>query len=145
MLSNAMVSATLPAIDIKRARKFYEEKLGLKVLAEDPTPGILLQAGHGSMLYIYQREPTERDHTLAAFYVENLEEEMNNLRYRGIEFEDYEFPGTGIKTVNGIAEMNWMKGAWFMDSEGNRLAIGDWSVAKMKKAMSQRVGASTTS
>ena len=30
MLTNAPVSAILPAVDIARARKFYEDKLGFK-------------------------------------------------------------------------------------------------------------------
>ena len=39
MLSSAGVYPTIPVVDLKRARKFYEEKLGLKVIEEDPSPG----------------------------------------------------------------------------------------------------------
>lgn len=56
MLGNKAVHPTLPAVDLKRAKKFYEDKLGLKVLMEDPSPGITFQAGGGTMLYVYQRE-----------------------------------------------------------------------------------------
>ncbi len=30
----------------------------------------------------------------------------------------------GLKTVNGIAERTDFKGAWFKDSEGNMIGIG---------------------
>jgi len=116
-----MVAPTLPAADIKRARKFYEEKLGLKVLMEDPSPGIMLQCGQGTMLYVYQRAATKADHTVAAFKVDNIEAEVKELKSKGIKFEEYDMPG--IKTVNGIATMGNMKGAWFKDTEGNILNI----------------------
>jgi catechol 2,3-dioxygenase-like lactoylglutathione lyase family enzyme len=142
MLSNAMVSPTLPVVNLKRARKFYEEKLGLKVVAEDPSPGLMLEAGHGSMIYLYQREPSQCDHTLAGFYVENFDAEMKELRAKGVKFEDYDIPSMGIKTVNGVANFGGMKGAWFKDTEGNILSIGEWSVEKMKA--STKAGASTS-
>ncbi|MFG2916063.1 hypothetical protein ACGF0D_24645 [Kitasatospora sp. NPDC048298] len=52
---------------------------------------------------------------------------MTGLRGRGITFEEYDFPG--LRTVNGVAEGEGMRAAWFKDSEGNILCV------------SQRVGA----
>jgi predicted enzyme related to lactoylglutathione lyase len=123
MLTNSMVAPSLPAVDVKRARKFYEEKLGLKVVMEDPSPGIMFQAGAGTMLYVYQRAATKADHTVASFKVDNIEAEVKELKSKGVKFEEYDMPKMGIKTVNGIATMGTMKGAWFKDSEGNILAL----------------------
>jgi predicted enzyme related to lactoylglutathione lyase len=123
MLTNSMVAPSLPAVDVKRARKFYEEKLGLKVVMEDPSPGVMLQAGAGTMIYIYQRAATKADHTVASFKVDNIEAEVKDLKSKGIKFEEYDMPKMGIKTINGIATMGTMKGAWFKDSEGNILAL----------------------
>ena len=123
MLSNAMVAPTLPAVDLKRARKFYEEKLGLKVAMEDPSPGIMLQAGQGTMIYVYQRAATKADHTVASFKVDNIEAEVKALKNKGVKFEEYDLPKMGIKTVNGIATMGDMKSAWFKDTEGNILSL----------------------
>jgi catechol 2,3-dioxygenase-like lactoylglutathione lyase family enzyme len=142
MLSNAMVSPTIPVVDMKRARKFYVEKLGLKVAVEDSSSGLMLEAGHGSMIYLYQREPSPCDHTLAGFYVENFDAEIKELRSRGVKFEDYDIPSMGIKTVNGVANMGGMKGAWFKDTEGNILSVGEWSVEKMKSSMKVAASAS---
>lgn len=123
MLTNAMVAPNLPAVDIKRARKFYTEKLGLQVVKEDPSPGIMLKAGEGTMLYVYQRAATKADHTAASFKVDNVEAEVKELKAKGIKFEEYDLPRMGIKTVNGIATMGDMKSAWFKDTEGNILAV----------------------
>ena len=123
MLSNVALHPTLPAVDINRARKFYEGKLGLKVVDTDPSPGITFEAGEGSTLYVYQREATKADHTVASFTVEDVEAEVSELKSKGIEFEDVELPDMGVKTVDGIATMGDMKGAWFKDTEGNILAV----------------------
>ena len=121
MLANATVAPTLPAVDLKRARRFYEQTLGLKVVKEDPSPGIMVQCGKGTMLYIYQRGATKADHTVASFAVDNIDDEVNELRKKGIKFEEYNMPG--LKTEHGIATVGGMKGAWFKDTEGNILSV----------------------
>ena len=123
MLRNSKVSPTLPAVDIKRARKFYEDKLGLKVIKEDPSPGIILEAGEGTIIYVYQRGKTKADHTVLGFKVDDVESEVKELKSKGVKFEEYNMPAMGIKTVNGIATMDGMKAAWFKDTEGNILSI----------------------
>ena len=123
MLANSMVAPTLPAVDIKRARRFYEDKLGLKVAVEDPSPGIMLQCGKGTMMYVYQRAATKADHTVAGFMVDDIEAEVRELKRKGVKFEEYDMPSMGLKTVNSIATMGKMKSAWFKDTEGNILAV----------------------
>ena len=125
MLSKAVATATLPAVDLKRARKFYEEKLGLKVVKEDPSPAITVEAGKGTNIYIYQRGATKADHTVVNFTVDDVEAEVKALKAKGVKFEEYNIPSMGIKTVNSIATMDGYKGAWFKDTEGNILGISN--------------------
>jgi hypothetical protein len=63
--------------------------------------------------------------------VEDLEATVAELRSRGVVFEEYDLPG--LRTVDGIADIEGNypskggvgeKGAWFHDSEGNLLGIG---------------------
>jgi len=56
------------------------------------------------------------------FEVDDVEMAVKELRDRGIVFEEYDFPG--LKTVDGIAEIQGAKGAWFKDPDGNILAVG---------------------
>ena len=46
MLANSRVSAVLPVVDLGRARKFYEEKLGLQ--ASDAPGGVMFKCGQDS-------------------------------------------------------------------------------------------------
>lgn len=123
MLDNAPVAPTLPVVDLDRAKKFYTEKLGLKVTAEDPSPGAMLQAGKGTAIYLYQRAATKADHTVAGFMVDDVKAAVEELKAKGIKFEDYDLPG--IKTVDGIATMGPYTAAWFKDTEGNILNIAN--------------------
>ena len=121
MLADYMVAPTLPVVDLERALRFYQDKLGLKVVQMDPSPGAMMQCGKGTMLYLYQRAATKADHTVAAFNVDNIESEVKELKAKGVVFEEYDMPG--LKTVNSIATMGSMKGAWFKDTEGNILGV----------------------
>ena len=121
------IHPTLPVVDLERAKKFYEETLGLGVVWEDPSPGALLQAAEGTTIYIYQRAATKADHTAAGFTVKDVEATVKELRAKGVVFEDIDVPG--FKTVDGIATMTTpkgeFKGAWFKDTEGNILAVNN--------------------
>lgn len=123
MLADACVNPTIPVVDLERARKFYEEKLGLKVIRTDPSPGIMFEAGEGTGLYIYQREATKADHTVAVFEVQDIKAEVKELKDKGVVFEEYDVPG--LKTVGGIVTMGDIKGAWFKDTEGNILGVAE--------------------
>jgi predicted enzyme related to lactoylglutathione lyase len=124
MLKEARVAAILPAVDIKRARRFYSETLGLPT-PDMPVPedGAAFESGDCTMLYLYEREGgTKADHTVAGWLVEDIEKTVKELRENGVVFEQYDMPG--LKTdERGIAEGGGAKSAWFKDTEGNILAI----------------------
>lgn len=141
MLTNAMVNPTLPVVDIKRARRFYEEKLGLKMVMEDPSPGAWFQAAQGTMLYLYQRAATKADHTVASFTVGDIEAEVKELKSKGVKFEEYNIPSMKLKTVSSIATMDGMKTAWFKDTEGNILAVAEMSKTQTAKAAVKKAAA----
>jgi catechol 2,3-dioxygenase-like lactoylglutathione lyase family enzyme len=124
MLSKGKAHPTLPVTDIKRARKFYGETLELR-LREELAPGHLLyDAGEGTFLVVYERPtPTTSDATAASFIVADVEATVKGLKDRGVVFEEYDFPG--LQTVNSIATMGNVKGAWFKDPDGNILAVSE--------------------
>jgi len=121
MLANSSVCAALPASDIDRAKKFYQESLGLKISKEDPG-GIEFECGSGTSLMVYPSGFAGTNKaTAAAWEVVDIEAEMSGLRSKGVTFEDYDLPE--LKTENGVATFGNEKAAWFKDSEGNILAI----------------------
>ena len=121
MLSENPVFPTIRVSDIKKAKEFYEGKLGLKVVYDEPD-GVLLLAGKNSRIFIYEGEKSIATHTLAVFYVDNMEEKVNELTENGVAFEQYDLPG--IKTnEKGIATHGTKKAAWFKDPDGNILGL----------------------
>ena len=112
--------ATIPARDLDRTRRFYEDVLGAQAVMEDPG-GIIDRSGDA----IFSLYPTQfagiARHTLGAFMVGDVEATVAELRGRGVRFEDYDLPG--LKTVDGIAELGGVRGAWFKDPEGNILSV----------------------
>ena len=122
MLGLSNVRPTIPVVDADRAKKFYTEVLGLRVI-EETEEGIIIDGGDGTRLLLYARGATKADHTVASFEVDDLEATMDDLRSEGVTFEDYDFPG--LKTENGIAEMGSRRASWFFDTEGNIMAVGD--------------------
>ncbi|WP_031068676.1 VOC family protein [Streptomyces sp. NRRL WC-3742] len=122
MLGDAPLVAIIPATDLARAKAFYTDTLGLK-LTEESTHEVTFRCG-GTEFGIYETPSGgQAAHTLASFKVTDLDAEMAALRSRGITFEEYDFPG--LKTVNGVAEADDMRAAWFKDSEGNILCVNE--------------------
>jgi predicted enzyme related to lactoylglutathione lyase len=124
MLTNSPIRPTIPVMDLDRAKRFYETSLGLRPVPanNDNTSGIaIFECGKSTLIELYQRGPSKADHTVATFEVSNIEEEVNMLRGKGVNFEEYNMPE--IKTQNGVATQGSVKAAWFKDSEGNILCI----------------------
>ncbi len=130
MLENSDVAARIPAQDLERARAFYAAKLGLHPSEERPG-GLRYRCGGGRFSLFQSSGAPSGNHTQMAWEVEDIEATVAQLRGRGVVFEEYDLPD--LKTVNGIAEVagNYPsrggvgeKAAWFKDSEGNLLSIG---------------------
>jgi catechol 2,3-dioxygenase-like lactoylglutathione lyase family enzyme len=130
MLADERVATRLPAQDLERARRFYAEKLGLEPVEE--RPGGLRYRCHGGEFALFESAGSPSgDHTQMAWEVADIEATVGELRGRGVAFEEYDFPG--LRTVDGIVEVEGNypskggtgeRAAWFRDSEGNLLAIG---------------------
>jgi predicted enzyme related to lactoylglutathione lyase len=121
MLQQAPMYAYIPARDVTRARKFYEEKVGLKP-GEEIAGGVTYRFGKGTACFLYPTANAGTSKASQAFWqVDDVEREVRELRARGVKFEDYDVPG--MKTENGIATGGGAKAAWFKDSEGNTLAL----------------------
>jgi catechol 2,3-dioxygenase-like lactoylglutathione lyase family enzyme len=130
ILEQATVSTRLPAQDIARARAFYAEKLGLEPV--DEQPGALLYRCGGCEFVLHTSAGVASGaHTQMTWQVDDIEAVVNELRGRGVVFEEYDLPG--LRTVGGIADADggWpskgdkgLRGAWFRDSEGNLLSLG---------------------
>ena len=121
MLKNAPIIPYIPVTDLQRARKFYEEKLGLEP-GKEFAAGVIYECGNGTTFFMYKSGGAGTSRACSAFWqVSDVETEVAELKKRGVMFEEYDMPG--LKTENSIATGGGAKTAWFKDSEGNILAV----------------------
>src|SRR5215510_12397242 len=99
MLQNAPMYSYIPAKDVARARKFYEEKLGFKP-KQETAGGVVYEFAKGTACFLYPTPNAGTSQASQAFWqVENIEREVAELKARGA------------------------KAAWFKDTEGNIMAL----------------------
>ena len=122
------ITAALPAQDLHRAKNFYIEKVGLQALeshlleANDGRVG--LTVGDGThQLFVYPAQArSSGEFTQAVIEVTDVRAAVEEMRDRGVEFEEYDTSET--RTEDGIARMpGGGEGAWFKDSEGNLVGL----------------------
>lgn len=121
MLKITDSNATLPAQDIQRARKFYEQKLGLTPEAVTPDGGAIYRTGTTGFTVFPSQGTASGDHTQIALIVADVTSTVAELKKSGVKFEEYDLPG--FKSEGGIVGMGDEKGAWFKDTEGNLLGL----------------------
>jgi predicted enzyme related to lactoylglutathione lyase len=121
MLQKSPMYSYIPAKDVGRARKFYEDKLGFKP-KEQVEGGVVYEFGQGTACFLYPTPNAGTSKASQAFWqVEDIEREVAELKKRGVKFEEYEMPE--MKGSNSIYSGGGAKAAWFKDSEGNILAV----------------------
>ncbi|MBV2353667.1 VOC family protein [Streptomyces sp. J2-1] len=131
LLARGRVATRLPARDLERARRFYAEVLGLEPVDERPG-GLLYRCGGVDFVVFRSTGASPGTFTQMAFEVADIEAVVAELRARGVAFEEVDSPG--FRTQDGIAEIEGNypskgargeRGAWFHDSEGNLLGVGE--------------------
>ena len=122
MLSKSPLYAYFPARDLDRARRFYEDKLGLVPKTQD-NGGVTYEFANGTAAFLYPTDNAGSSKASQAFWsVEDVDREIAELKKRGVVFERYDdMPGE--RSSEGAVIAGGAKAAWFKDSEGNILAI----------------------
>lgn len=123
-LSDARLVANIPAQDIERAMRWYDEKLGLRPTMDLGIAGQLYQSGGVFWLMYETAAAGTGKHTVASWVVPNIDDAMRDMGASGVVFEDYDMGEQGPTTENGVARgPEGGASAWFTDSEANILAI----------------------
>ena len=129
-LAHAEIAVRLPAQDLDRARRFYADTLGLEPV-EERDGGLRYRCGGSCFSLFASTGRASGEHTQMGWMVKDIEATVADLRAKGIEFLEYDFPG--FRTVDGIVDIDGTyasdggkgeRAAWFHDSEGNLLAVG---------------------
>ena len=130
-LSDCRVEAAAAVSDLERARRFYEEGLGLSPGEQEDGVSVRYPCDGGTALFIYLspdnagRSPA----TLAGWFVDDLGGTMDELGARGVTFERYEQPGL-VTDERGVFAGDGFRAAWVKDPDGNTLAITELVAAQ---------------
>jgi catechol 2,3-dioxygenase-like lactoylglutathione lyase family enzyme len=122
MLTDAKAHSGFAVDDLQQAKTFYEDTLGLKTTVLDEENGLLtlhLAGGRDTLVY---RKPdfTPATYTILNFEVDDIDEAVDELGARGVEFERYDGFDQDEK---GIARGPGPSIAWFTDPAGNILSV----------------------
>jgi catechol 2,3-dioxygenase-like lactoylglutathione lyase family enzyme len=124
LLSQSTITAFSATTDAERAKTFYRDQLGLK-LVEDSQFALVFDAA-GTMLRVQKvKEVREAQYTTLGWNVPDIAAKVEELEKAGVNFERYSIPGVdekGIWTVPGGAA----KVAWFKDPDGNILSLAQF-------------------
>jgi catechol 2,3-dioxygenase-like lactoylglutathione lyase family enzyme len=120
MLESSDLVAFVAATDLRRARTFYEQTLGLPVLEHDDFACVL--DAHGTMLRVTAVPEVARGgYTVLGWHVADIAAAVRDLTARGVIFLRYEGMNQdeqGVWTAPGGAKV-----AWFADPDGNTLSL----------------------
>ncbi len=127
MFDHASFYAVLPASDLARARTFWHDTFGLDPVDDgfDEADAEMYEIG-GTRVLVYETQfAGTAQNTALGIDSDDFDRDMADLKAKGVTFNDYDLPG--IKTVDGVIELGGMRTAWFNDSEGNIIALGERS------------------
>jgi predicted enzyme related to lactoylglutathione lyase len=122
MLGDALAVTTIAVTDLDRAKRFYQEQVGLTLLDEAPF-ACRFGAGMGSQLSVRRGQPNVGQ-TVAHFEVADIDAAVRDLVGRGVTFQEYETP----KTEGFIAQLGPARAAWFTDPDGNVIGLREGPV-----------------
>jgi catechol 2,3-dioxygenase-like lactoylglutathione lyase family enzyme len=119
----------LPAQDLVRARRFYQERLGLEPI-EEREGGLRYVCGTTEFHLFASSGTPSGQSTQLGFEVSDLDEVVADLRARGLQFENVNLKDFAVSDQIVTVPNNYPskgtgeRGAFFYDSEGNLLALG---------------------
>ena len=124
MLKESKAFSSFSVNDLKQAKEFYGQKLGLEVSETDEGMGLKLAGGSQVFLYLKPNH-TPASFTVLNFPVKTIDDAVNELGKLGVRFESYEGQ---IKTdekgvFRGASGGEGPNIAWFKDPAGNILSV----------------------
>lgn len=120
MLGSQKLIAFVAARDLARARDFYGECLGLRLVREDQF-ALVFDAG-GTMLRVARvEEPASAPYTVLGWQVNDIMQTAKSLLKAKVGLERY--PGMQQDELGIWKSPGGARVAWFKDPDGNTLSI----------------------
>jgi catechol 2,3-dioxygenase-like lactoylglutathione lyase family enzyme len=119
MLADTKAYSGLAVDDMDKAREFYAGTLGLRTSEEHGLMWLHLAGGRDTLVYP-QPDATPASYTILNFEVDDIDEAVDGLVARGVQFERYD---QVEQDDRGIARAEGPYIAWFKDPAGNVLSV----------------------
>ena len=122
MFANTKAFSGFAVDDLRKAREFYGETLGLRTTVLDEENGLmsLHLAGDRDTLVYVKPDYTPASYTILNFSVNDVDKAVDELTARGVKLERYD----GFEQdEKGIARGAGPDIAWFKDPAGNVLSV----------------------
>jgi len=119
MLAHTKAYSGLAVDDMDKAREFYAGTLGLRTSEEHGLMWLHL-AGRRDTLVYPQPDVTPASYTILNFEVDDIDEAVDGLVARGVQFERYD---NVEQDDRGIFRQEGPYIAWFKDPAGNVLSV----------------------
>jgi predicted enzyme related to lactoylglutathione lyase len=121
MLAKARAFSSFSVKDLRQAKTFYGEVLGIEV-AETPE-GVELHIAEGMRVFAYPKSNhVPATFTVLNFLVDDIDKAVKDLKERGVRFEQYN-EGSLKTEANGVSRGPGPTIAWFKDPAGNILSV----------------------
>ena len=122
MLDKAKAFPSFSTNDVAKAKKFYQDTLGLEV-SDDEMGALQLHLAGGTNVFVYPKpNHAPATFTVLNFPVPSVDAAVDYLTARGIRFEIYD--DENIRTDDrGIMIGEGPRIAWFKDPAGNILSV----------------------
>ena len=121
MLQEHSIDVMLTAPDLGAVKRFYGDGVGLEVLIESGD-FVTFRCGGDSRLVVTRTSTPSTDATTrASWRVADVAAEVAELRARGVAVAAYD--ESGLKTVDGVADVGFALSAWFVDPGGNTIGL----------------------
>ena len=115
-------------VDVPRAREFYRDTLGLRLLMEEPPFALVFEA-NGIMLRLGMAKELPPAHgTVLGWQVPEVAATVKDLEQAGVHFE--RFPGMNQDALGVWTAPTGAKVAWFKDPDGNILSVTEFPEQK---------------
>lgn len=127
-LSRSNIIAFVTIVDVARAKEFYRDTLGLRLVSEDPPFALVFEA-NGIMLRLGMAKELPPAHgTVLGWQVPEIAATIQNLERAGVHFERFE--GMDQNELGIWRSPYGAKVAWFKDPDGNILSLTEFPAPK---------------
>jgi catechol 2,3-dioxygenase-like lactoylglutathione lyase family enzyme len=122
MFKHTRAFSSFSVDDLKVARQFYGETLGLET--EQQPEGLALRIAGGGEVFLYEKvDHAPATYTTLNFQVDDVEATVAELKRRGVRFEVYDHGDVATNADGVFRDPDGPTIAWFKDPAGNFLSV----------------------